>query len=41
MPVAALERLHRHPGVIRGQVLNIDDTRLQKSRLRHVFDPKN
>ena len=37
--VAALERLHRHPGVVRGQVLNVNNTRLEKSRLRHVFRP--
>jgi hypothetical protein len=33
--VAALERLHRHARVIRGEVLYVDNTRLQESRLGH------
>ena len=37
--IAALERLHRHLGVVRGKILHIDDARLQKSSLRHVCDP--
>src|SRR5690349_866740 len=35
--ITALERLHRHPGVIGRQVLYVDDARLQKSRLRHCW----
>ena len=36
--VAALERLHRHLGVRRGEVLHIDDARLEKSGLGHGVD---
>jgi hypothetical protein len=34
--IAPLERLHGHASVIGRQVLDVDDTRLQKSRLRHL-----
>src|SRR3970282_491337 len=37
MAVAPPERLHGHPRVVRREVLNVDDTRLEKSRLRHCW----
>src|SRR5262249_54958048 len=37
--IAALERLHRYPRVVRREVLDVDNTRLEKSGLRHVFGP--
>src|ERR1700704_6179826 len=32
----ALERLHGHAGVVRREVLDVDNTRLEESRLGHV-----
>src|SRR3954469_20744358 len=35
--IAPLERLHRYPRVVRREILDVDNTRLEKSGLRHVF----
>src|SRR3954452_21605671 len=35
--IAPLERLHRHARVVRREILDVDNTRLEKSGLRHVF----
>ena len=38
--VAALERLHRELGVVRRNVLHVDDAGLQKSDASHGFGPQ-